>query len=105
MQLVVGQLVRQAESVPTAPVLEHEGIHVDPLQVAREEGIHFEVVADAVDRHDLQLEIELDDLFDGHRQRPLGMELVEEFLGPAPDIIVREDRRAEGHVTSCGWRR
>ena len=62
VQFVVCQLVRQTESVPPAPVLEHERVHVDPLQVAREEGIDFEV-------------------------------------------IVGEDRRAERHATSCGWRR
>ena len=57
---------------------------------------------DAVDGHDLQLEIEFNDLLDGHRQGPLGMELVQERLRPAPEVIVGEDRRAERHATSCG---
>jgi hypothetical protein len=35
----------------------------------------------------------------------MGTGNVREFLGPAPDVIVGKDRRAERHVTSCGSRR
>jgi hypothetical protein len=76
MKLVVGKLVCETEPEPAVAVLHHEGIDVESLEIASQEPVDLEVVENPFQGNDLQLEIELDDLFDWHGEGTLAMEFL-----------------------------
>lgn len=103
MQLVMGELVGEAEPEASMPVLHHESIDVDVREVAGQEGVDLEVVENPLQRNNFDLEIELDDFLDGDREGALVVELGQELFGAAPDVLVTEDLWPERHATPSGW--
>lgn len=97
MKFVVSQLMREAEPVPPMPVLEDERVDVDPLQIAGQECIDFEIVQDAVQRDDLQLEVKLDDLLDGDGQCTLVVKLHQELFSQLSDVVIGQNRWTKNH--------
>jgi hypothetical protein len=72
--------VSEPEAKPAVPVLQNERINVDLLEVARQEGVNLEIVQNSLHRNNLDLESELDDLFDRYRKRTLLVELRQELF-------------------------
>jgi hypothetical protein len=78
-------------------MLHDELVDVQAFEIAGQERVDCEIVENAVDRDHFELEIELDDLFNRHRESSLLVELIQELLSATPQVVVRKPRRAKHH--------
>lgn len=80
MDPVVCDFMRQAEPVPLRRRHHDPLIHEDPPDVVGQEGVHSELLTQALYRDNRDVKVELDDLFDGDGNGPLVVILIEEVL-------------------------
>ncbi len=88
MQIEMPEFVRQREAITVQPPLEHELIDGNARQITGNETIDIKKVAESGQGYDVEPAFDLGDLFDGRRNRPLGMEFAQELLGQPADVAV-----------------
>ena len=81
---MVSELVREAESQTPVAVIHYKRVDVNALQVTREKSVNLELIKNAINRNEFDLEIELDNLLDRNRESSLFMELFEKRFRSNP---------------------
>lgn len=92
----------QREPVACGAAVEHERVHRDGLQIARDEPVHFKRLVESWYRNDVDLIAEFDDLLDGNRDNSGRMICLEKVLGSATEVLVGQKRWMESALARLG---
>jgi hypothetical protein len=99
----VPEFMRECEAITVQPPLKDELVHRDAGQIAGDETIDLQKVAQSGQGDDVEAAFDLGDLFDGGRNRALRMKFAQELLGYSADFVVREAADGDSNrIAPCG---
>src|SRR5260370_25780665 len=89
--------MREAEPIPGGPVLLNELVHPDLGQIAGDVRINIELVLQSWDRHDVEIEAKLSNLFNWDRNSPFFVVLFKKRCCDSSEFVVGQEGRYDGH--------